>query len=373
MKNKTVFFILLFVLISSIPLQAADEFEKGLRHYYRGELSKARENFKAAVEADTSQARPYFFLGNIHRKMGNIELARQTYDTALKRDTGYTTARERLAALLFEQEKWEEAAEQYRKLVKSKPRNFDYLYKIGVVNFKLRQLEEAREQFLRAREQRSRSARVHYYLGRLSLEEGDTLDAISRFERAIQLNPSEGKFYFYRGLAYFREEDYLRENDENWHSARDFQQAVKLEYDRPRTRFMLANSLLNRGLYSIRQEWTERGIERLRNSISQYRKVLATDWKASNAYHNMGVAYLVIGKLDLALDAVKEAIEIEPSTVFFHDTLGLIHYRRGEFDQALSAWDLVGELDSDYDKNPFAELLDLDSLSERIQEARIRR
>ena len=374
MNSKKVLFCLLLFFVSVLfsPLQA-EQFERGLRNYYRGELDEAGQNFQAAIEADTTRARPYFFLGNVHRQQENYEDAIEAYRTALDRDPDYRTVRERLADLLFELDEWEQAARQYERLVEAEPRNFDYLYRLGVVRFQLQEFEEARDYLLRARERRPRSARIHYYLGRMSLEKDDLLDALSRFERAIQLNPSEGEFYFYRGLALFQEEDYLRADDDNWKSADNFRRALELGYDTPRTRFMLANSFLNRGLFSLREGREERGIERLRSSISQYQEVLATDWQASNAYHNMGVAYLGIGRLTLARRAVEEAIEIEPSVVFFHDTLGLIHYRLGKFEEALSAWNLVRELDSDYDQNPFGDLLEIQPLPERIREARIRR
>ncbi len=374
MKNKKVLFILSILLIPVLCSAAnGGEFERGLRHYYRGELEEAGLYFQAAIDADTTQARPYFFLGNVHRREGNYHSAKEAYREALERDPGYRTVRERLAELSFDLEDWQEASRQYRELVEVEPRNFDYLYRLGLVYFRLEEFEDARKYFLRAREQRPRSDRIHYYLGRMSLEKGELLDALSRFERALQINPSEGEFYFYRGLALFREEDYLREDDDNWESADNFRRAIDLGYETPRTRFMLANSFLNRGLFSLRQGHDERGIERLRSAVSQYQNVLATDWEASNAYHNMGVAYLGIGRLTLARRAVDEAIEIEPTVVFFHDTLGLIHYRLGEFDKALSAWNLCRELDSDYEENPFGDLLELEPLSSRIREARIRR
>jgi tetratricopeptide (TPR) repeat protein len=163
------------------------------------------------------------------------------------------------------------------------------------------------------------------------------------------------------------------QNESDWLSARDFRRALEMGEDSIRSRFMLANSYLNRGLYSLREDNLERGIDQLRSAVEEYQKVLAGNWQASNAYHNMGVAYLGIGNLDLARRAVEEAISEEPTVAFFHDTLGEIYFRQGKFKQALEVWNLVLELEPEYKNNPFSDLLELRPLEERLREARVRR
>jgi tetratricopeptide (TPR) repeat protein len=205
------------------------------------------------------------------------------------------------------------------------------------------------------------------------MKNGEYLNASSRFGRAIELDSSQGRYYFYRGLANFRSEDYRSTNDQSWTSAADFKRGIEEGFDSPRTRFMYANSLLNRGLFYADRDRTEESVKTLKRSVRQYRKVLAADWEASNAFHNMGVAYLEIGKLDLAKEAVKKAILTETSTPFFHDTLGEIYFQLGRFDKAIESWNLAQELDSSYERHPFEPLKFERSLESRIEEAQLRR
>ncbi len=368
--------VLLIVSALIFPFKVAfaeDNFQEGLRHYFRGELQQAEESFKQAVENKPESVRYFFFLANTYYRQERYSEAEKAYQRVLELDATYTPARKRLADLYIQNKAWKKAARQYEKLLEEEKQNFEYRLNLGITSFHTGDLGKAREHLLRARELQPGSARVHFYLGRIALEKNEYLSAITRLQRAIELNPSEGRYYFYRGLARFHNEDYLSQNESDWLSASDFRRALEMGEDSTRSRFMLANSYLNRGLYSLREDNLERGIDQLRSAVEEYQKVLAGDWQASNAYHNMGVAYLGIGNLDLARRAVEEAISEEPTVAFFHDTLGEIYFRQGKFKQALEAWNLVLELEPEYGNNPFSDLLELRPLEKRLREARVRR
>ncbi len=362
-----------FVLSSLLMVPAsASTFQEGLHNYFRENFEKARRKFQQAVQANPRKPKYHFFLGNVFNRLDDVNQAELAYKKALELDTTYTTARRRLAFLYFNSRQWKEAAAQFKHLLSSNPQNFEYRFHYGVVLFKQGKYELARGELLRAREIRPEAAEAHYYLGRISLDRGQKLNSISRFARAIELDPSTGKYYFYRGVAYFRNEDYRAAPGARFNSAQNFRKAVELEFSLSRSRFMLGNSLLSRGLYLLRQEKAKNGIDFLKRSVQQFRFVLLDDARASNAYHNMGIAYLGIGKLELARQAFREAIGIEPSVAFFHDSLGLAHYRLGNFKQALSSWTFVHEIDSDYSGHPFKNLLGIKPLDKRLREARIR-
>lgn len=369
--SRFILLVLVLGLVSITPA-FADSFEQGLDNYYREAYKQARNNFKLAVRNNPENPKYHFFLGNVYNRLEKYEQAELAYKKALALDTSYTSARRRLAFLFFNNEKWKPAAKQFKQLLTNHPRNYEYRFHHGVTLFQREKYEAARSELLTAREIRPEAPDPHYYLGRISLLREQNLNSISRFGRAIELEPSEGKYHFYRGLAYFRNDDYRTAGGGSWNSARDFKKAIEQEYNVPRARFMLGNSLLSRGLYLLRREKTENGIRLLRRSVKQYRQVLVGSNSASNAYHNMGIAYLGIGKLDLARQSVRKAIDLEPSVAFFYDSLGLIYFRRGDFEEALSSWTFVQEIESDYSSHPFGDLLDLDPLDSRLREARIR-
>lgn len=379
MMNHKLSVLLLVPLLLSVTAtigfsQDADQsFQQGLQAYFQEDYQTARQFFTRAIEDDTSSARRQFFLGNTLKQLGDTVGAIGQYKKTLTIEEGHQSARSKLADIYYEDGQWTKAQKQYQYLTERNPEKFEFQMRLGISHFKQNNLDKAKKRFLRARQLKPRSPEAHYYVGRVLMKRGEYLNAASRFDRAIDLNPSTGKYYFYRGLAYFREEDYLSRNDNSWQSARDFQKAIDHGFKSSRTRFMHANSLLNRGLNYIKEDRVEEAIKLLNNSLDQYRRVLSQDWRASNAFHNMAVAYLAIGKLRFAKKSAERAIMAEPDTPFFHDTLGEVYFRLGEFAKAIESWNFAQELDSSYQTHPFEPLFFSRSLSERIEEAKLRR
>lgn len=369
-------FLVFLLLVGLVPIAQAQEnaaFQRGLQHYVQKDFARARTHFERAVNQDSAVVKHQFFLGNAARKMGDTPVAIHQYRRVLNLDPVHTSARTKLAKIFFDQKDWKKACEHFNHLAEANDETFEYRFRLGICQFKQGKLNAAKRNVLEAREISPKSGPAHYYLGRILLKQGEYLNAASRFNRAIELNPSNGKYRYHHALAYFREEDYLSKDESGWRSAEGFRKAIEAGFDSPKTRFMYGNSLLNRGLYLLKNDQLESGLELLDSSIGQFRKVLISDWKASNAYHNMGVAYLAIGKLDLAKRAVENGVMSEPSVPFFHDTLGEIHFRFGEFRKAIESWELVKELDSDYDSHPFEPLYFQRTIEERIEEAKLRR
>lgn len=368
---------LLGVLVGSGSIRAraqqSPHFQNGLQYYVQNDFGKARRHFRTAVNQDSTAVKPRFFLGNTARRLGDTAAAIQHYRRVLELDPVHTSARSKLATLHFNEKNWPKAVKHYRRLAEAHPDKFLYRFRLGVAQYKNGNLGRAKENVLQARKINPKSGPAHFYLGRILMRRGEYLNAASRFNRAIELNPSNGKYRFYRALAYFREQDYRSKQDAGWHSAEGFQRAIDAGYDSPKTHFMYGNSLLNRGLYYLKNDRFEEGIQLLKSSVKQFRRVLITDWNASNAYHNMGVAYLAIGKLDLAKRAVENAIMAEPSVPFFHDTLGEIYFQLGEFGKAIESFNLVRELDGGYDSHPFEPLYFERSIDDRLEEAKLRR
>lgn len=368
--------VLSLVFLISVPPSIAQErksFQNGLQAYFQNDYETARKHFQKAVSNDSDLAKAQFFLGNTYNRLGDTNAAVEQYRQTLSIRKGHKSARKKLADIFFRNKNWNEAVDLYKYLAERNPESFLFHQRLGVAHFKQQNLDKAKKNFLRARRLKNEAPEAHFYLGRVLMNRNEYLNAASRFNRAIELNPSEGKYYFYRGLSYFREEDYRSREEGNWNSADDFQKAIDEGFNSPKTRFMYANSLLNRGLYYRNNDRANEAIKLFKRSIRQYRQVLSFDWQASNAFHNMGIAYLGIGKLDLAKKSVEKAILSEPSTSFFHDTLAEIYYRMGKFGKAIESWNFAQELDSDYSNHPFEPMLFDRSIPDRIQEAKLRR
>jgi tetratricopeptide (TPR) repeat protein len=373
-KRLLVLLLLIFSLgVTGARAQDTESFENGLQLYFQENYEDARDRFRSAAQQDTQSARTQFFLGNTLNRLGDTTEAIQQYKRTISLQPSHQSARRKLADLYFQAENWSEVISHYEYLIQRNPEKYQFHFRLGVALFNEGYQQEAKSRLMRSKQLRPDSAEAHYYLGRILMANGEYLNASSRFDRAIELDSSQGRSFFYRGLANFRSEDYRSSKDPNWTSAGDFKRAIKEGFNSPRTRFMYANSLLNRGLFYSNRDRIEESVKTLKQSVRQYRKVLAIDWKASNAFHNMGVAYLEVGKLKLAKEAVEKAIMAETSTPFFHDTFGEIYFRLGQFDKAIESWNFALELDSSYENHPFEPLMFEQSPESRIEEAQLRR
>lgn len=270
---------------------------------------------------------------------------------------------------LMNKSKYKQALAHLEKAVDRAPSNRTYHQALIETLTELRQWDRVERAAREALSVDSEAAEFQFYLGRARLARGELKSAIDPLNRALEQNSGSGKYHFYRGLTRFRLGDW---RSSSWSSASDFRTALQRGYRPAQSRFMLANALLSRGLFLHRKDDDSPSGELLRESIHHYRLVLARNWKASNAFHNMGMAYLALGELDWAQQAVQEAISQEDQVPFFYDTLGMIQYRRGNHQRALTFWNRAQTLDPDYETHPFASLLSTDPLSEKIKQVRSR-
>jgi tetratricopeptide (TPR) repeat protein len=135
---------------------------------------------------------------------------------------------------------------------------------------------------------------------------------------------------------------------------------------------MYGNSMLNRAFYYMTTNRTSQAMDFLQSAVAKYKEVLLLDPTASNAYNNLGLAYLYLSKMKEAIECFERAIELEPTVPFFHDNLGDAYYKNGQISESVKEWELVLELDPNY--KPVKGFLPTPqrTVKEKIREARRR-
>ncbi len=82
-------------------------------------------------------------------------------------------------------------------------------------------------------------------------------------------------------------------------------------------------------------------------SIVTMKKVLQIDPKDANALNYLGYTYAEMGiKLDTALALLEEAYQLRPDDGYIIDSLGWIHFKRGEYEKAVTYLKKAAELTS---------------------------
>jgi tetratricopeptide (TPR) repeat protein len=80
------------------------------------------------------------------------------------------------------------------------------------------------------------------------------------------------------------------------------------------------------------------------NTILECNQVINADLYLERAYYNRGLAYLKLGKYDLALADCKTSIKLSPEDARGYYNCGVSHYELGQFEHALEEFTATTEL-----------------------------
>jgi eukaryotic-like serine/threonine-protein kinase len=129
--------------------------------------------------------------------------------------------------------------------------------------------------------------------------------------------------YLLRGFA--------QEELQAWAAAdADFQKASQLPLD-DNARYVLA---VNRGVLRVRQE-------RFEDAVTDLKAAIERKPRAYQAYVNLAQAYRRLGKMDLALEQLNRAVELEPGLAHLYRLRARLRMERNEQAPALADFDLA--------------------------------
>jgi tetratricopeptide (TPR) repeat protein len=117
-----------------------------------GDLQKAAEEFKTAIQLKPNYGDAFHNLANVYQQMGKDDLAIENYQKALSFNPNLWQSYQNLAAIYFDQGKFLLAKENLEKAIGVNSQN-SYLYSnLGIIYLNLGEREKAKEATLRALE-----------------------------------------------------------------------------------------------------------------------------------------------------------------------------------------------------------------------------
>lgn len=156
-------------------------------------------------------------------------------------------------------------------------------------------------------------------MGRLYLTQGQPDRALGAFTQALGKKPDFLPALLDRGDLYLGKGEYQK-------ARQDYQTAISAHPNN-------TQALLQLGTAFVLEQKPEQAVE-------TFERVLEIDPNSAQAYNNL--AWLDISRqtnLDQALARARKAVQLEPKSAAFMDTLGWAHYVRGEFADAESVLD----------------------------------
>ncbi len=363
-EQKRVYLMLGEVYMNQGNLERAEELYKELVHrypefyggyFYMGKIHLAEENYEKAeaaflktIELQPDLEEPRYELLNIYEKRNQKEKAFSIYEDMLEqnpdnprlllgmglyykdvhpersaavfKELGERTQHEpEILKLLiqeyFKDENYADAIVALSGMLAAAPDNSEMHYFLGVAYGEIKDGESAMAHFEKV-EPTSKyygNAVVHQVYW---LQEWNKMEEAARFlEGALENRPENTAFIGYLAAVY--------EDMEAYDKAKQIlAKGLELEPD---------NVSLNFRLGVVYDKMGEKDA-----CMETMRRVIDLDPKHSSALNYLGYTYAEMGEnLDEAERLIKSALEYRPDDGYIMDSLGWVHYQRGEYDQAV--------------------------------------
>jgi len=303
----------------------------GFEYEKKGQMDKALEIYKKALELHPRYDEVYYNMANIYIGQKKYDLAMAMYDKAIEIKPNYAMAYHNRALLYAMIGENDMAIENLNKAIALQPD-----YTLAYRN------------------------RGYYYVLK-----GDFERAIPDYDKALELDPDYDTVYSERGAAYAKLGDYEK-------AIPDYLEALRLNKRTPQVYGNLGYALYRVGKFkeALRHLTTAIQIDpnfvaafhnraQVYTAIKGYERALADFSRAIElapafavAYRNRGVVYEDLGDGDRALQDFLKAVEVNPKYALAYHDLSRLYTRRGEPAKAKEALDKAVALGLQVDAEP---------------------
>ena len=154
-----------------------------------GQLERAVENYRRALEIYPDYAEAHSNLGNVLRDLGQLGEAVACYRRALEIKSDFAEALSNLGNALRDLGQFDDAIASYRRALEIKPNCAEMYYNQGIVLQDLGQLEGAVASYRRALEIKPGYADAHTNLGNALRDLGQLDEAAASYRSALEIKP----------------------------------------------------------------------------------------------------------------------------------------------------------------------------------------
>ena len=185
--------ILILALFLAFPVwadkeSAAQNYEKGLQAFNKGELDKAVIHLKNAIQQDENYLAAYVLLGKAHLKVGNGAGAEKELVRADRLGADKSLTLVPLADALLMQNKYGDVIERISASASSDGLNYQILLRRGEAHFELRQLDKARAAYEKAQNLKSNLPDAYLGIASVMIQEGRYGEAETQISRAMDFD-----------------------------------------------------------------------------------------------------------------------------------------------------------------------------------------
>lgn len=342
----------------------SQHFSRGLDFQRKGNLGKARSEYKQAIKLRSGHFESNYNLGLLEIESGNYKTAQKRLEAAVSLTAGDSKAKAIFALGLAFARNGEnkKAINAYRRSIEYRP---DYLlprYNLAKLFVDIGSpdaIVKAKRIIAQILSLQETFAPAHFLLGRISSRQGHPEEALKSYEKAALHDPTfwqarknAGVVATHLGRFDLAEKIFER-------LAADFS-------NRPDGEFNLGIVAYKRGLYKkalrhyrkaieiadgkykqakINMGLTLRALGRYSEALTIFDGIAANDPENAAVEVNRGLVLEQLGRFDLAVDAFQTAIKARPGYAAAHYNLGKLETKLRHFDLAVKAYRKTLEID----------------------------
>jgi tetratricopeptide (TPR) repeat protein len=305
--------------------------DRGSAHFELGELKNALADFSQAIALDPKLAPVWDNRGMAHEQLGKLKEAMGDYSQAIKLDATFALTWFHRGMLYDKLNEPAKALADFSQAIKLDSNHALAWYNRGVVHNKLRQTDKAIADYTQAIKLNPTHAPTWTNRGLAHSKLGQPDKAIADLSEAIKLDPKHVPAWCGRGWDYSN----LGRLEE---AVADFSKAIELDANYPQ--------LVS--VYRLRAQ---------ANSRLGHHELARTDFQAAlkrepdHAWTNSSLAWLLATCPDAklrdpvkAIELAEKATHLAPKVADCWRTLGVAHYRAGEWKAAVAALDKSQQL-----------------------------
>ncbi len=345
---KLISLILLITFLLCAVLTAETELEQAYDMYKNGNYQEALEETQQLVEEDPNYAGAVFLLGRIHFALGNLEKANQYIKKAIELDNTNPQFREvskemssyaskiSEAGKLMNSGKYEEAIKLYQELINENPNYSPAYFNLGRAYIQIDQVAEGARYLKKSidmnpeetkwQEAYQNFVRQMLYQGNQYMSRRNYDQARKKFKQALMLDSTEVYGYYLSALTYLYE--------------RNYDQALKYIDKTIQHNPKYQKAYLVKGKIHLRQNQNQKALEAFNQAVE-------IDPDYTDAWSNIGYVHYNNKDYDEAIPAYKKVIKLEPDNKVAFSNLGAIYFKKKAFEKAIEHLNRAVELKPD--------------------------
>lgn len=289
--------------------------------------------YRQAIHLNDAYALPWHNLGEVYTRLEETDEAIRAYRQAIQRDPAYFSAWNNLGDIYRTQGRFDEAVDAYRQAIRLDARNPWPHHNLGVMHEERGDYELAISHYQQAIERHQNNeykAILWDNIGGMQRLMGDEERAIEAYRRSAGLDPTYASPWYSLGNIYA-----ALDRDEE--AIQAYRQTINLNQRDPWPHHNLA--------------LVYEKLERYSEAITFYRQAIerhASDQNRAVSWESLGNVYSDAGRYEEAVQALQEAIKLNPDYALPWNSLGDVYQALGQPQKAIEAYQRAISLDPNY-------------------------